>query len=131
MKEVYPIILTPEEQGYLVFIPDLKINTEGKDLADSIYMARDAIGIWGISEQDLGREIPPSSCLEKIPHKENEIVTLVDIDFSEYRKSVDNKAVRKNLTIPNWLNSEAEKAGVNFSKILQEALISYLGLKNR
>lgn len=127
MKEVYPVVLTPDEPGYLVFVPDLDINTQGENLTDAIEMARDAIGLWGITEQDMGREIPHATNY-KIPQKENEIVTLIDIDFSEYRKQVDNKAVRKNLTIPNWLNIEAEKAGVNFSKILQEALIAKLGI---
>ena len=55
MKAVYPIILTPAERGYVVFVPDLDINTEGDDLADAIEMARDAIGIWGITEEDAGR----------------------------------------------------------------------------
>ena len=52
MKAVYPIILTPAERGYVVFVPDLDINTEGEDLADAIEMARDAIGLWGITEED-------------------------------------------------------------------------------
>ena len=64
MKQAYPIILTPSEHGYVVYVPDLDINTEGKDLADAIDMAADAIGLWGISAQDLGREIPaPSAAL--------------------------------------------------------------------
>ena len=54
MKAVYPIILTPAERGYVVFVPDLDINTEGEDLADAIEMARDAIGLWGITEEDQG-----------------------------------------------------------------------------
>ena len=54
MKAVYPIILTPAERGYVVFVPDLDINTEGEDLADAIEMARDAIGLWGITERTQG-----------------------------------------------------------------------------
>ena len=61
MKAVYPIILTPAERGYVVFVPDLDINTEGEDLADAIEMARDAIGLWGITEEDAGRKIPQAS----------------------------------------------------------------------
>ena len=61
MKTVYPIILTPAERGYVVYVPDLEINTEGDDLADAIEMARDAIGLWGISEEDAGRKIPMAS----------------------------------------------------------------------
>jgi predicted RNase H-like HicB family nuclease len=121
-------VLTPVDTGYVVYVPDLAINTEGKDLADAIYMARDAIGLWGITQQDFGRSIPePSSNLPKVSG--NEIVTLVDIDFDTYRRANDNRTVRKNLTIPSWLNERAEKAGVNFSQILQEGLKQYLGIK--
>ncbi|MDR1747458.1 MAG: type II toxin-antitoxin system HicB family antitoxin, partial [Spirochaetaceae bacterium] len=58
MIKVYPIILTPDESGYVVTVPDLEINTQGNNLEEAIYMARDAIGAWGICQQDFGREIP-------------------------------------------------------------------------
>lgn len=63
----------------------------------------------------------------KIQPEENDIVTWVDVDFAEYRKKVDNRAVKKNCTIPYWLNVKAEKARINFSKVLQEALLEILG----
>lgn len=129
MKAVYPIILTPTESGYVVFVPDLDINTEGTDLADAIEMARDAIGIWGISEEDAGRKIPQAS--GTMPHPaENEIVTLVDIDFTAYRRANDLRTVRKNVTLPSWLNDLAEKNGVNFSQVLQESLKERLHVSN-
>lgn len=130
MKRVYPVILTPVDTGYVVYVPDLEINTEGRDLPDAIYMARDAIGLWGITEEDLGRSIPePSTELPKVSG--DEIVTLVDIDFDAYRKAHDNRTVRKNLTIPSWLNDLAEKNHVNFSQLLQTALKEYLGVKEQ
>lgn len=55
-------------------------------------------------------------------------VSLVDIDFQEYRRRADNKTVRRNVTLPNWLNQEAEKAHVNVSRVLQEALMMKLGV---
>ena len=64
MKAVYPIILTPAERGYVVFVPDLDINTEGEDLADAIEMARDAIGLWGITEEDAGHTAVPMTCAQ-------------------------------------------------------------------
>ena len=54
MKLAYPIVLTPAENGYSVYVPDLDINTEGDSLADAIAMASDAIGLWGITKQDMG-----------------------------------------------------------------------------
>ena len=121
MKAVYPIILTPAERGYVVFVPDLDINTEGEDLADAIEMARDAIGLWGI---------PQAS--GTLPHpEEQEIVTLVDIDFAAYRRANDLRTVRKNVTLPSWLNDLAERNGVNFSQVLQESLKERLHVSNR
>lgn len=93
MKAVYPIILTPAERGYMVHVPDLEINTEGENLADAIEMARDAIGIWGITREDMGHKIPQASDTMPRP-AENELVTLVDIDFAAYRRANDMRTVR-------------------------------------
>lgn len=132
MKErsVYPIIISKEQDGYYVSIPDFESATQGRSIADAIMMARDAIGLMGIDMQDDGKEIPiPNS---KVYETEmNDIVTLVDVDFSEYRRRVDNRAVKKNCTIPYWLSVEAEKAGINYSRILQDALIKILGVTRR
>ena len=130
MVKAYPIILTPADKGYHVTVPDLNINTEGKDIPDSIFMARDAIGVWGICQQDLGNPIPaPSIVMPK--HKDGEIAAFVDIDFDAYRRAQDNRTVRKNVTIPGWLNDMGEKAGVNFSQVLQEGLKEQLNVQNR
>lgn len=129
MKQVYPIILHPEQEGgYSVFVPDLEIGTQGETIAECMDMARDAIGLWGICEQDAGRSIPVATCLEP-DHKSNEILTLVDIDFDAYRRANDMRTVRKNVTIPNYLNYAAEQAGINFSQILQEGLKQRLGVQ--
>lgn len=130
MKKVYPVILTPAERGYVVYVPDLQINTEGSDIAEAIEMARDAIGLWGITEQDLGHEISEPSAVA-LDHKPDEIVTLVDVDFDAYRRANDMRAVRKNVTIPSWLNDLAEKAGINFSQVLQEGLKQRLNVTER
>jgi predicted RNase H-like HicB family nuclease len=130
MKKVYPVILTPAERGYIVYVPDLKINTEGNDIADAIEMARDAIGLWGITEQDASRQIPEPSTTS-VDHKPNEIVTLVDIDFDAYRRANDMRTIRKNVTVPSWLNDLAEKSGVNFSQVLQDGLKQRLHVSDR
>lgn len=127
---VYPIIISEETDGLYVSIPDFEMATQGENIADAIMMARDAIGLMGIDMQDEGKELPiPNS--KEFETKEGDIVTLVDVDFAEYRKSVDNRAVKKNCTIPYWLSVEAEKVGINYSRILQEALINILGLSRR
>jgi len=127
MKEVYPIIISKEKDGYYVSIPDFDIATQGTSIVNAIEMARDAIGLMGIDMEDDGKPLPKPYSV-KIQPEENDIVTLVDVDFTEYRKKVDNRAVKKNCTIPYWLSVEAEKAGINFSKVLQEALIQRLNI---
>ena len=97
MKNVYPTILTPVDMGYVVSIPDLHINTEGTDLANAIEMARDAIGLWGICEEDVGRSIPSPATFNPIC-KNNEIVTLVDIDLNDYRRARAGNINRIQLT---------------------------------
>lgn len=129
MKTAYPIILKEgSKNNYIVFIPDFNINTEGADIATAIEMARDAIGILGIDIEDDSENFPKPSKLEKIKAEYQGIVTLVDVDFEAYRKKNDLRAVRKNCTIPSWLNVEAEKAGLNFSAILQTGLKKELKL---
>lgn len=135
MKRVYPVIFTATENCVLVEVPDLKIFTEGTDMADAIDMARDAIGIHGITVEDAGGEIPEASAVSSVDASNGEfadagcgIVSMVDIDFSEYRRKVDNKTVRRNVTLPNWLNREAEAAHINVSKVLQEALMVKLNV---
>jgi predicted RNase H-like HicB family nuclease len=124
MKSIYAIIITPPKDGekyYSVFVPDLDLYTEGKDIADAIYMAKDCIGLWGICEEDAKREIPKGTTL-KPDVKDDEIVTLVEVDFDAYREKNDNKAVRKNCTIPAWLDKKATAQHINFSAVLQKAL---------
>jgi len=128
VKTAYPIVLTLTEKMYAVTIPDLAISTQGTDIAEAIYMARDAIGMWICYEQDEGRPIPAPSNIANIETKPSDIKTFVDIDVEEYRKAHDNRTIRKNLTLPSWLNERAEKAGVNFSQVLQEGLKTRLGI---
>lgn len=111
----------------------MEILTQGKDYADAITMARDAIGLKGISMENAGEKLPEPSDLLSIHHEEGMfaddgkgIVTLVDVDFLVYRRKNDKRMVRRNLTLPNWLNQEAEKANLNVSKVLQEALMAKL-----
>ena len=135
MKAVYPVIFTKTEDCILVEVPDLQILTEGKDLVDAIEMARDAIGLKGISLEDAGMEIPEASDIESVDASKGTfaddgegMVSVVDIDFMEYRRKVDNKTVRRNVTLPNWLNREAETAHINVSKVLREALMVKLNV---
>ena len=130
MKYVYPAVFAPitEDEfkgGYTVSVPDLPcIHTFGKDLADAIDMAEDAVAMWLTDHEDNNYEIPLSS--PSLPHEPPEFVNFIKVDTKAWRRANDNRSVRKNLTIPAWLNNLAEEAHVNFSSILQEALKKHL-----
>lgn len=118
---VYPVILSKNDDGYFVTVPDFIVNTEGNDVADAIAIARDAIGLNVLQLEDEGKASPePYS--QSFQIHDDDILTLVDVDMIDYRKKRDNRTVRKNCTIPYCLNVDAEKAGINFSQLLQEAL---------
>lgn len=130
MKNAYPIILTPETKGYTVYIPDFDIYSQGDDLAEAIEMARDAIGLMGIDMEDDGKTLPTPSAAKDVKAADGEMISLVDVDFAEYRRKNDMKVVKKNCTIPSWLCYEAEKANINFSQVLQAALKRELDLSD-
>ena len=133
MKVTYPVIFTDVDTNILIEVPDLGIltesNEEGKpkgSMADAITMARDAIGISCIEAEDNGKVVLHPSKMTDIDVSKgtfNEdgtsIVSLVDVDLTAYRRMLDNKTVRRNVTLPNWLNQEAEKSHINVSKVLQ------------
>jgi predicted RNase H-like HicB family nuclease len=88
MKRAYPIVITQGKEYMVVSIPDFNINTQGKDIPDAIEMARDAIGIVGIDMQDDGETLLEASSINNIEANTTigTIVSLVDVDFTEYRK---------------------------------------------
>lgn len=129
MTTVYPVILTKDKDDILIEVPDLEILTEAKSIQEAVVMARDAIGLTGISMQDNGDSIPEPSDIDDIDVSKGTfaevgkgIKTLVDIDFDEYRRKNDNKMVRRNVTLPNWMNRRAEQEHLNVSRFLQDAL---------
>ena len=122
MKAVFPVVFTKVDDGYMAFVPDMDINTQGDNLAEAIEMARDAIGIMGIDMEDEKEPIPTPSDPEQIKCGADEMVSMVDIDFTAYRRANEKRTVRRNVSLPSWLNVEAEKAGINVSAVLQMAL---------
>ena len=138
MRCVYPVFFTISTDCILVEVPDLDILTQGDDMNNAIDMARDAIELKCISMENANETIPTPSDISSLNtvngtfSAEGEtVVSFVDIDTAEYRKKIDMKTVRRNVALPSWLNYEADKAGVNVSRILQEALISTLKLEKR
>lgn len=122
MKYVYPAVFTPVENGEF----DVKVfnlpgcRTCGKSLADAIIMAEDAAAMWLWDAESKSEPIPSPTAPPII--QPPQFVNYIAADTDEYRKKYDTRAVKKTLSIPNWLNIQAEQAGVNFSQILQDAL---------
>lgn len=122
-KYVYPAVFHPNEDdgSITVTIPDLPgCITEGKDLANAVFMAGDALASWLWDAENCKDSIPAPSQVLQV--EAPEFVNYVYADTDEYRRKYDSRAVKKTLSIPNWLNTLAEQAGVNFSQVLQDAL---------
>lgn len=128
-KYLYPAVFTKEDVGYSVNFPDLKnCFTSGSTLEEAMDMANDVLCLTLYDMEQDGQVIPTASTVNSIMHDENEFVSLVGCDTIAYRRFFDNKAVKKTLSIPSWLNDMAERAGINFSGTLQDALKAKLNI---
>ena len=132
MKYVYPVCIYPGDvSGFTVIVPDLPgCVTEGETIADALEQAIDAASGWILDELEDGRKAPEASAAETIRADEypGGMVSVVMLDIDAYAEKYGSKAVRKNCTIPAWLNTAAENAHLNFSQILQNALQEKLHL---
>ena len=128
MKLIYPAVFYPFSDGsggYVVEFPDLPgCVTEGKNLEDAFENATDAASGWVLDELEEGNVVPKSSDYDSVERREGGQVSMVLLDMDAYAERYGEKAVRKNVTIPAWLNSYAEKQKINFSQVLQEALLA-------
>jgi len=121
MLFVYPAIFHKEEDAYWVEFPDLDgCHTYGASIAETMEAAQEALAAYLLTLLEQGSPIASPSDISSI-HVDNGFSSLVSCDINQYK---DTKAVKKTLTIPSWLNDRAVSMGVNFSQVLQEALIS-------
>ena len=126
---VYPAVFTEEDCGYSVNFPDIEnCFTSAESLGEALKMANDVLCLMLYEMEQSGDTIPNPSAIWDIPVGEKEFVNLIACDTIEYRKFFDNKAVKKTLSIPSWLNDMAERAGINFSGTLQDALKKQLNI---
>ena len=124
-KLFYPAVFhKAEEGGYWITFPDIpECMTQGEDMAHAYEMAVDALGLAITSREKEKEEIPPASEPFDIEVGEEAFCVVVEFDMLAYKKRTNSKAVKKTLSIPEWLNEEAMSLGVNFSQVLQEALM--------
>ncbi|MBR0038549.1 MAG: type II toxin-antitoxin system HicB family antitoxin [Lachnospiraceae bacterium] len=125
MKLDYPVIVSKEKNDYIVYVPDLDVNTFGSTFDEAIDMAYDAIGMVYMTREDKNLKIKKPSKIDKYLKDKNykdDIVTHVSIDPVAYRQKNDNISVRRNVTIPGWLDKIVRKNRINVSEFLQNML---------
>ena len=129
-KYVYPAVFHREEKGYFIEFPDFEACfTQGNDLQDGLEMANDVLCLTLYDMEEAGEPIPPPSDPALIKTEPGCFVALVGCDTLEYRKFHNNKAVKKTLTVPQWLDEMAVRENVNFSQTLQQALMEKLKIE--
>lgn len=128
----YPAVFTPEDGGYSINFPDFEsCYTSAPTIEEGLEMANDVLCFTLYDMEEDGSPIPTPSSPKSIPAEGDAFVSLVRCDTLEYRKFFDNKAVKKTLTIPAWLNTLSERNGINFSAVLQNALKAELHIADR
>ena len=126
MNKKYPVIFTREENGYSTSVIDLEgCFSEGDTFTEAYLNTQEAIGLYLEGSEMIQPSVPSAI---KLDDPETQVICFVDFDMAEYEKNHGGKSVRKTLTIPEWLNSIAEKNNLNFSKILREALMDKLNI---
>ena len=137
MLSIYPAIFYKEKDGYSVIFPDLNyLSTCGENLNDVMEMAIDCLAGYLYTANLDDDKLPEPSKIDDIHpidiantidfDGKDSFINLISVDLEDYAKTHFNKSVKKTLTIPEWLNREATKKNINFSKVLQEALIAKL-----
>lgn len=137
MNYVYPAVFYEEDGKISVIFPDLgNLATFGDNIADAMRMAQDACGLYLFTALRDGDPLPPASTLSEINPAAvlkdlemesaagNAFVNMVLVDLTEYARQHSDKAVKKTLSIPMWLNTLCEEKSINFSKVLQDALLT-------
>lgn len=129
-KLFYPVVFHPEEVGYSTSVPSIDgCFSQGDDMNEAVEMTQDAIGLMLEDYFESGKAVPRPLVPNDHILSEGEFFVMVEFDELSYRKRHENKAIKKTLTIPSWLNHLAEEQGLNFSRILQNALKEELNVQ--
>lgn len=124
-KLFYPAFFhKAEEGGFWVSFPDIpECLTEGDDMSRAYEMAVDALGLSLTTMTEDDEQISAPSAPDSLDVPDDCLLVIVEYDMEAYRRRSSLKAVKKTLTIPEWLNEEALSLNLNFSKVLQDALL--------
>lgn len=131
-KLFYPAVFhRAEEGGFWVSFPDFpECLTEGDTMQQAYEMAVEALGLVLTGRKEDKEEIPEPAEVDQV-QTEGGTLVIVEFDMLEYQKKHNSRAVKKTLSIPEWLNEEAIARGVNFSQVLQEALMNKLSIAGK
>ena len=130
MKAIYTAVLWPKDNGngYLIKVPDVPgCATSGKDLVEAMEMMRDALAGCLCVLEDTGEALPIPRLPASVVSESGETLALIDVDTLKYRMETDTRAVRKNVSLPAWMATMAEKKGINCSQVLQDSLRRMIG----
>lgn len=132
-KYIFAAVFEPgDTKGYVITFPDLPgCITEGDTLENALVMAKEALELHLYGMEEDGDPIPQPTPPENIQVPEGVFVVPIEVYMPPVRDEMANKAIKKTLTLPKWLNDAAEKADVNFSQVLQQALKERLGINER
>lgn len=124
---IYPAVFTFEVgQEIAVLFPDFDVATSGVDEEDAFKSAKELLGLTLYSMEEDKEEIPQPSLISELQLKKNQVSCLVDVFMPSIREAQNNKSVNRTVTLPAWLNAKSLELGVNFSQVLQEALLERL-----
>ncbi|ABP67691.1 protein of unknown function UPF0150 [Caldicellulosiruptor saccharolyticus DSM 8903] len=130
-RYVFPAIFTFDDDGITIEFPDLPGCISCADTLDeAVKNAKEVLGLYLWSMEKDNEQIPEPTPVNNLKLEQNQIPMLIEVWMPLVRHEMDNKAVKKTLTIPQWLNMLAEKHNINFSQVLQEALKDKLGIKD-
>jgi predicted RNase H-like HicB family nuclease len=131
-RYLFPAIFDYDEDGISVEFPDLPgCLTCGGSEEEAFRMAKDSLSLRLYSMEQDGDPIPAPTKGSQLHVEDNQVVVLVEAWMPPFRDKMKNRAIKKTLTIPKWLNDLAEKNQVNFSHILQDALMNHLGVNRK
>ena len=129
MKYIYPAIITPEEDGILVYFPDIDgTHTDGATIEEALDNAEDVLNLMLMTMEDEGMEIKKPTAVAELEVPAGSTISLVRADTLAYRRKVDTRAVRKSVSVPAWMDSMVKKNNLNLSNLLQNAIRKELNL---
>jgi predicted RNase H-like HicB family nuclease len=128
-KYIFPAVFTYAEDGISIEFPDLPGCLPSADSTDeAIKNAKEAMALHLYTSEQDNEVIPGPTSIEKIHTEQGQTVVLIEVWMPIYRDAIENKSIKKTLTIPKWLNDAAEENHINFSQLLQDALKKTLGI---